>query len=117
MNREVEAYLKSVPEERVAHVNALHDLIVGLFPEAAIDMKYKMPTYHLGDGWVAIANQKNYVSLYTCGPAHLANFKEKHPNYKTGKGCINFKASDTLPMEALKGVIQHAIRHPKEDQP
>lgn len=44
MNSEVEAYLKDVPEERLARVNALHDLIIGLFPDATVDMKYKMPT-------------------------------------------------------------------------
>jgi uncharacterized protein YdhG (YjbR/CyaY superfamily) len=117
MDREVEAYLRSVPKERLEHLKALHDLIVKLFPEATVDMKYKMPTYQFGEGWVAIANQKSYVSLYTCGYAHIAKFKENHPNYKTGKGCINFKESDTLPIQDLKRVIQHAILHPKDSEP
>ena len=115
MNRQVKAYFSRAPEKRKAHLMALHELIVGLFPSATIDMKYKMPTYQFGEGWVAVANQKSYVSLYTCGPAHIAKFKEKYPKFKTGKGCINFKESDSLPLADLKSVVRHAILHPKGD--
>jgi uncharacterized protein YdhG (YjbR/CyaY superfamily) len=92
---------------------ALHSLIVELFPDAKIDMQYRMPTYRLGDGWVAIASQKRYVSLYTCGYHHIADFKKRHPEIKTGKGCINFRPPDRLPLRDLKPVIRHAILHPK----
>lgn len=110
---DVRAYFDSVPDSRVAHVEALHGLILKLFPDATVDMRYKMPTYRFGDGWVALANQKNHVSLYTCGAHHLVEFKKTHPRIKTGKGCINFRESDVLPLDDLKAVIEHAIRHPK----
>lgn len=113
MDQAVKTYLECVPEERKELIDALHNLITDLYPKIDIDMKYKMPTYHVGDGWVAIANQKNYVSLYTCGYHHIASFKEKHPKIKTGKGCINFKVSDPLPLSDLKHVVRHAIEHPK----
>jgi len=113
MNKDVEIYLSAVPAERKSIVEALHSMIVDLYPDAEVDMQYKMPTYHVGDGWVAIANQKNYVSLYTCGYHHISKFKEKHPRIKTGKGCINLKVNDPLPIADLKGVVRHAIEHPK----
>ncbi len=113
MDKAVKAYLAMVPDERKPIVDALHMLIVGLYPKATIDMKYKMPTYQMGDGWVALANQKNYVSLYTCGYHHIAAFKEKHPKIKTGKGCINFRPTDQLPVQNLKAVIKHAITQAK----
>jgi uncharacterized protein YdhG (YjbR/CyaY superfamily) len=80
-------------------------------------MRYKMPTYQVGDGWVALANQKHYVSLYTCGHHHIAEFKRKYPKIRTGKGCINFRDGDHIPVEELKGVIMHAIGHPKAQSP
>ena len=86
MNKE--RYMDSVPEDRIRLVAKLHALIMGLYPNAEVDMSYKMPTYKAKDGWVALANQKHYISLYTCGPHHLSEFKEKYPNIKTGKGCI-----------------------------
>ena len=113
MNKDVESYLMAVPEDRKEIVSVLHSLIMGLYPEAEVDMRYKMPTYHYEEGWVAIANQKNYVSLYTCGYNHISKFKEKHPEIKTGKGCINIQAKDPLPIADLEGVVKHAIEHPK----
>ena len=113
MTSEIERYFSAVPDERKPLVEHLHALIVGLYPDAKIDMSYRMPTYRAKGGWVAVANQKHYVSLYTCGAHHLAEFKKKHPDIKTGKGCINLKITDSLPVEAVKRVITHAIEHPK----
>ena len=110
----VEAYFASVPGERRAQLDSLHDLITSLYPDAAVDLQYKMPTYHVGEGWVAIANQKRYVSLYTCGEHHLAAFKSKHPEIKTGKGCINFRPKDVLPLSDIGQVVKHEMDHPKE---
>ena len=114
MKDEVEAYFASVSGERRARLDSLHNLITSLYPDATVDLQYKMPTYHAGEGWVAIANQKNYVSLYTCGEHHLAKFKAKHPEIKTGKGCINFRPKDTLPLSDIEQVVKHAMDHPKE---
>ena len=113
MNSDVRKYFDALPDNRKTHVEMLHAAIMACFPKSTLDMKYKMPTYSQGEGWVAIANQKNYVSLYTCSAAHLAEFKIKHPNYKTGKGCINFREKDEIPETDIKDVIKHAILHPK----
>ncbi|MCU7845656.1 MAG: DUF1801 domain-containing protein [Candidatus Thiodiazotropha sp. (ex Monitilora ramsayi)] len=113
MNATVEEYLAAVPSERQALVNQLHQLIIEICPDAEVDMSYKMPTYKSDDGWVALANQKHYVSLYTCGAHHLVEFKALYPKIKTGKGCINFKPGDALPAKALRQVIRHAMERSK----
>ena len=62
---------------------------------------------------MALANQKHYLSLYTCAPAHIAEFKARHPGIKTGKGCINFRDRDPLPLEDIAQVVRHAIERGK----
>ena len=113
IDKAAKAYFAAIPEDRKPAVDMLHKLVVDLFPEAEITMGYRMPTYRVGEGWVALANQKSYVSLYTCGYHHIADFKIKHPKIKTGKGCINFKNADEIPLKDLKEVVKHAISHPK----
>ena len=115
-NEEVVAYLASLPEDRKAVLMALHELVLATIPVAVVDMRYRMPTYHAGEGWVALANQKRYVSLYTCGANHLLSFRDKHPEINTGKGCIRLNPARPLPLEDLADVIRHAISHPKGDQ-
>ena len=72
-------------------------------------MKYKMPTFELDGGWIAIANQKNYVSLYTCARQHIEPFLEKYPKIKAGAGCINFKDKDVFDLADLVPVIKSAM--------
>lgn len=94
---------------------SIHKLIRKLYPDATIDMSYRMPTYRVGDAWVALANQKQYISLYTCGTSHLGSYGEKYPQQKTGKGCINFRDGDAIHLDDLGAVIKHAIESPKTD--
>ncbi len=113
MNRKIEDYIDTIPESRLDRFMSIHKLIMQLYPDAAVDMRYKMPTYRVGDGWVALANQKNYISLYTCSESHIESYRLKHPQQKTGKGCINFRVRDEIYYEDLEFVIKHAIDVPK----
>ncbi|MBV2091619.1 MAG: DUF1801 domain-containing protein [Candidatus Thiodiazotropha sp. (ex Ctena orbiculata)] len=109
----VDRYIAELSEERKARFMLLHQMIVDEYPDAVVDMHYRMPTYRLAEGWVALANQKNYISLYTCSAAHIESFKTDYPQIKTGKGCINFKDKDPLPLDDLLSVVRHAISRPK----
>ena len=79
MNPQVKHYTDTVPEDRKLLANMLHALIMKEYPDAQVDMSYKMPTYKSKHGWIAWANQKHYVSLYTCAPQHIAEFKQSYP--------------------------------------
>jgi len=113
MNGDIKAYINSIPDPRLERFLSIHKLILKLYPDANVDMSYKMPTYRAGEGWVALVNQKSYISLYTCGESHLESYKQKHPEQKTGKGCINFRVRDQIHFDDLETVIKHAIDHPK----
>ncbi len=49
MDKAVKAYMAALPGDRKPLVETLHRLIVGLYPGASVDMKYRMPTYQVGD--------------------------------------------------------------------
>jgi uncharacterized protein YdhG (YjbR/CyaY superfamily) len=110
---EVDNYIRSMPPQRHDRFMSIHDLIIRLYPDASIDMSYRMPTYRIGDAWVALANQKQYISLYTCSASHLETYKQKYPLQKTGKGCINFRDIDEIHYDELEVVIRHAIEFAK----
>jgi len=110
---DLKTYFDKLPADRRQSVLELHHLVVSSVEGLTVNLAYRMPTYRRGDGWVALANQKNYISLYTCSAEHLAEFKARHPDIKTGKGCINFQPGRKIPFEDLRAVIVHAIEHPK----
>lgn len=105
----VEHYIQSIPEQSRERFKSIHKQILQLYPDITVDMNYNMPTYRHGDGWVALANQKNYISLYTCAESHIEMYKSRHPQQKTGKGCINFRVRDEIYYDDLEDVIRHAI--------
>jgi uncharacterized protein YdhG (YjbR/CyaY superfamily) len=109
---EIAEYIDAVPIDRKDRLMSIIDTIKSLYPAAEESMKYRMPTYTLGEGWVAVANQKSYISLYTCSAEHLAAFKQQHPDIKTGKGCINFRSRDPIPIDDIKPVIASAMERP-----
>jgi len=117
MREEVQRFIDAVPADRRPLFDRLHALILGLYPHAEVVISYGVPTYRAKPGWVALSYWKFGVSLYPNGPHHIAEFKAKYPAIKTGKGSINFRVTDVVPLAALKKVIQHAIEHPKPPEP
>ncbi|MCW8109785.1 DUF1801 domain-containing protein [Alteromonas ponticola] len=105
----IENYIATAEPTRAARLTAIIHTIQTLYPDAAVTMDYKMPTFKREQGWVAVANQKNYISFYTCAAEHIAKFKHLYPQIKSGKGCINFKDSDEIDLLALEVVIHSAL--------
>ena len=103
--------IQSIPEQRRDRLMSIHKRILRLYPDAIVDMSYSMPTYRHNEGWVALANRKNYISLYTCAESHIEIYKSRHPQQKTGKGCINFRARDEIDYDGLEDVIRPAIEY------
>ncbi|MFC6978758.1 DUF1801 domain-containing protein [Microbulbifer taiwanensis] len=97
------------PPQRSERLQSLHHFIVERYPRAQLSLKYKMPTYEVDKGWVAIANQKNYVSLYTCAREHIQPYIDSHPKVKCGTGCLNFRDGDEIAWADLEPVLASAF--------
>lgn len=102
-------YISLLPPQRSARIHKLHNLIVANYPRTTLSLKYKMPTYEQGEGWVALASQKHYVSLYTCARQHIQPYLDRHPKAKCGTGCLNFRDNDDIVFEDLKPVLASAL--------
>ncbi len=113
MNEGVQRYIDAVQDERRSLFDMLQALILRLYPDAEVVLSYQVPTYKVKRGWVALGYWRQGVSLYTNGPHNIAEFKAQHPAIKTGKGSINFKVKDVVPVAALERVIRHAVEQPK----
>lgn len=61
---------------------------------------------------IALASQKNYISVYICsidGGEYIAEkFKDKLPKANIGKSCIRFKRTADIDLEVLKEIIKRA---------
>jgi hypothetical protein len=125
--KSVQEYLAAVPQERKELISALHEFIQSTVPELEVHYANNM----IGYGsfpyrdykkqliqWpvIALANQKNYVSVYVCAVADGNYVAELYRNslgkVSVGKSCIRFKKLDDVNLEGLKKVLQIAAKQP-----
>jgi uncharacterized protein YdhG (YjbR/CyaY superfamily) len=123
----VEEYLSQVPPERKEIIDFLHEFIQKSAPTLKPHFAYNM----LGYGsfpytnykkekieWpiVALANQKNYVSVYICalekGEYIAEKYKSELGKVSVGKSCIRFKKLEQLNLDVLARLIKLAADSP-----
>jgi hypothetical protein len=107
-----EQYLDSLPAERRAEIERVWGVVRTHVPRGyteEIDAKFL--SFKTGDDWlVALANQKNYISLYLMPLYLFPEMKAKFDaaadgKLKCGKSCINFKRAGQLPLEVLGEIV------------
>ncbi len=63
---------------------------------------------------VALANQKNYISLYICleeGGKYIAElYKDRLPKANIGKSCIRFKKLSDIDLDVITEILLHTER-------
>ncbi len=123
----VKEYFDNLPEERKKPMEFLHNFIQKSVPSLKPVFSYNMPGYGTFKyknykkeiiDWpiVALASQKNYISLYVCAVDNSEYIAEKHKKelgkVSVGKSCIRFKKIEDVNLETLKKVIQLAEKSP-----
>ena len=65
---------------------------------------------------IALASQKNYISLYVCailnGKYLAEDYKDRLGKVSVGKSCIRFKRLDDLNIDTLKKLLVEAAKNP-----
>ena len=113
MNKAVQRFVDAVSDNRRALYDKLEALIMGMYPDAEVGISYGIPTYKAKRGRVGLGYWKDGVSFFPFGGKYLDEFRAKYPAIRTGKGTINFKLTDRIPVAALKKIIKLAIERPR----
>jgi hypothetical protein len=104
-------YLAGLPDERREAIKRVWQVVRDNVPAGYTEqIGPKFLTYMAGDEWyLALANQKNYISLYLCSiyvfPELKAKLDSTGKNLKCGKSCINFKRAEDLPLETIAEIV------------
>jgi hypothetical protein len=123
--RTVAEYISQINEPRKSDIKALHTIIRKAVP----DLKPAMQAGMIGYGihhfkyasgrecdWpiIALASQKNYISVYVCASQNGQYIAEKHknelPKASIGKSCIRFKRISDIDLGALERIIRTGVQ-------
>ena len=107
-----EQYLDSLPAGRRTEIERVWGLVREHIPAGYTeDVSAKFLSFKTGADWyVALANQKNYISLYLIPLYVFPEMKAKFDaaaskKLKCGKGCINFLRAEELPLEVIGEIV------------
>lgn len=125
--KSIKEYFGMLPKERRVPVEFVHRLIQKVSPKLKPHFAYNM----LGYGsfkyrnhkkkiidWpvLALASQKNYMSLYVCvienGEYIAEKYKKQLGKVSVGRSCIRFKKLDDLNLKTLAKIIKLAAKSP-----
>lgn len=125
--KSITEYIDMLEPERKAAIKSLDRFIQktspGLKPYFAYNMlgygSFKCKNYkkEMID-WpiIALASQKNYISMYVCAVDRGEYIAEKYKNelgkVSVGKSCIRFKKLENINLKTLKKVIKLAEKFP-----
>jgi hypothetical protein len=125
--KNIQKYIESIDPERRKTIKFLHNLIQkshsSLKPHFAYNMlgygKFKYRNYKKDIiDWpiVALASQKNYISIYVCALEDGKYLAEKYRSglgkVSVGRSCIRFKKLEDLDLKTLKTILVKAAKSP-----
>mgnify|MGYP001615499620 CR=1 FL=1 len=123
----VKEYFDMLPKERREPMAFLHAFVQKVAPSLKPNFLYNMPGYGsfkyenfkkemLDWPIIALASQKNYISLYICAVNNGEYIAEQNKNelgkVDVGRSCIRFKKLEDLNLKALEKVIKLAVKSP-----
>ena len=107
-----EEYLSSLPADRRRDVEQVWQVVRENVPDGYTEeIGPKFLSFKVDDDWyVALANQKNYISLYLM-PAYVfpemkAKLDGAGKKLMRGKSCINFKRAEELPLDVVAEIVR-----------
>jgi uncharacterized protein YdhG (YjbR/CyaY superfamily) len=111
MDEAVRAYIDSIPEDHRPLFDRLHRLILTAYPDAAVGLSYRMPTYMLGNRRLYVGTWKHGVSIYGWDQARAVGFLDRHPTLKKSKGTIQLRPAEaaTISDAELHNLVRAAL--------
>ena len=101
-------YLASLPTERRADVAALHKAICKVVPALKPQIAYGMIGYGSDKPAIALASQKQHISLYICSGSLAEKNKARLGKVSVGKSCIRFKRLEDLNLPVALELVRRA---------
>ena len=113
----VEGYLAGLPAKQRAALDKLRTTIQAAAPDATEGISYSMPAFLLGGkGLVCYAAFKDHYSLFPMSSAVVEQHAAELGERVTGKGTIQFRYDERLPVGLVKKIVKTRVTELKAKQ-
>ncbi len=114
--KNVDDYLKDVPEERKDSLEKLRKLCLEVLSGYEESMEFGMPGYKKrgGEIEIAFASQKNYISFYVLKQDVLDKHREELVGLNVGKGCIRYSKPGKIDFNIVQQLLTESFQSDSE---
>jgi uncharacterized protein YdhG (YjbR/CyaY superfamily) len=113
----VTQYLSWQNDEQRAALDKLREVIAAAAPDATEGISYSMPAFLLGGkGLVCYAAFKDHYSLFPMSGAVVEQHAAELGDRMTGKGTIQFRYDERLPVGLVKKIVKTRVAELKAKQ-
>ncbi len=115
--RSVKQYLSWQDAEQRGALDKLREVIASAAPDATEGISYSMPAFLLGGkGLVCYAAFKDHYSLFPMSGAVVERHAAELGERVTGKGTIQFRYDERLPVGLVKKIVKTRVTELKAKQ-
>lgn len=108
--KNVDDYLKALPERVRVALEKLRQTILGAAPKAEEVISYGIPTYKYHGALVHFAAFEDHCSFFVVNKNILKTFNKELESYKTSGTTIHFTPDEPLPASLVKKIVNTRIK-------
>ncbi len=105
----IDVYLASAPEQARQRLLQIRQVVLAEVPDGVETLSYAIPTVDLaGQHLVHFAGFAHHVGFYPT-PSGMAAFDGELAAYKQGKGSVQFRHDQPLPLELVRQMVRARV--------
>lgn len=118
MARNVDEYIAGFPIDVQQRLEKIRAVIREAAPEAEETIKYRMPTFVMGENLVHFAAFSKHIGFYPT-PSGIVKFEAELSKFKSAKGSVQFPLDEPIPLGLIRKIVHarveevHSKSHPK----
>jgi hypothetical protein len=111
MDEAVQGYIDDIDAGHRPLFDRIHGLILGVHPDAAVVLSYRIPTYKVGRRRLYVGVWQHGVSLYGWQEDRDGGFTARHPEFKSGKATLRLRPEDAaaIPDDEFRDLARAAL--------
>ena len=108
--KNVDEYLKALPQDVRATLEDLRKIIKTSAPMAEEVISYQIPTYKYHGALVHFMAAKNHCSFFVINKSILEEFKDELKSYDTSGTTIHFTVENPLPPKLVEKIVKTRVK-------
>jgi uncharacterized protein YdhG (YjbR/CyaY superfamily) len=112
--KNIDEYIAGFPPNVQESLQRIRTIIREAAPDAEEAIKYRMPTFVLGENLVHFAAFKNHIGFYPTASA-IEAFRSDLDGYKGAKGSVQFQLNQPLPFALIQRMVQFRVEAVQEN--